>query len=98
MCSDNLFDVDMLVIRPATSSMHYLECLRSACTVPNSKLVRMSGLVRVGVPYSRGLFFADLVGYREADSGAVMVTKEQAQYQFPQVTFNSYKGALNVCI
>lgn len=98
MCSEKLFNVDMLVIRPATSSMHYLEGLRSACTVPNSKLVRMSGLIRVGVPHSRGLFFADLVGYREADSGAIMVTKEQAQYQFPQVTFNAHKEALNECI
>ena len=95
MCSANLFNVDMLVVKPVTSSMHYLEGLRSDCTVPNSKLVRMSGLVRVGVPYSRGLFFADLVGYREADSGAIMVTKEQAQYQFPQVTFNTCKGVLN---
>ena len=78
-------NVEMIVARPISSRAYYLE--KGAHKVPNSKLVRMTDFININIPTGRGLVFGVLVAYRAADSGAVMVSKEQAQCCFSQIQF-----------
>lgn len=50
--------------------------------VPRVRLARMSELITVECEVAGRLFRAELVGYREADTGCVMVTYEQFNENF----------------
>lgn len=50
--------------------------------VPVCRLARMSEMITVECPVGHRLFQEQLVGYREADTGCVMVSYEQFNQSF----------------